>query len=315
MGEIEEVDDELAHAVDPHERAVDHAVVGGEGVARHAARHDAEVILDRGQGRLELVREHGHELEPHLPLFGLELLRLALEEQVLGRLAHRVGELLGREGLGQKIEGAVLGGVDRHFERGVGGDHDREDVVFHARSAGKNLQSLHVRELVVEEEEVRRFGLQESERLSPRGRHARGKRDLLAEIGQRDAEVLQDAFRAEPHARLVVHDEHRECRHGPIPFRTATEAPFGFAQGRRRTQRGKKIQERKGRKIQFPFSHFFSAFLLRVLRVLCGSSFSAAHASSWRTGRVTMKVVPVGPSAGSALDSTSMFPRCILTMP
>ena len=34
----------------------------------------------------------------------------------------------------------------------------------------------------------------------------------------------------------------------------------------------------------------------------------------WR-GKVTVKVVPVGPAAGSACDCTRMSPQCIFTMP
>ena len=66
--QVEQVDDELAHALDADEAAVDHPVVRGRVVAGGAVLQDVQVALDGRQRRLQLVREDRDELEADLAL-------------------------------------------------------------------------------------------------------------------------------------------------------------------------------------------------------------------------------------------------------
>ena len=122
--QVEQVEDELLHAVDAHDAALHHREV----LVLLGGAQDVEVALDGVERRLELVRQHADEVEADLALLFGELARLAAEDELAGRLAHRVAQLVGRERLGEEVVGAELGRLDRRLEGGVGGDHDGEQV-------------------------------------------------------------------------------------------------------------------------------------------------------------------------------------------
>ncbi len=127
-GEVEQVGDELAHAVGPDEAAVQHVVVSGQISAEGALLDHVQVAFDGRDRCLHLVGEHGDELEPDLAFFLGEPAGLALQDQVARRLADGAAQFLGRERLGQEVVGAAPGGRHGGLERRVGGDHDGQQV-------------------------------------------------------------------------------------------------------------------------------------------------------------------------------------------
>ncbi len=81
-GEVQEVEDELAHAVQTDEAAVDHLAL----LRRLVLLQQLEVALDGVERGLEFVRQHRDEVEAHLPLFFGQTTRFAADDQLVGGL-------------------------------------------------------------------------------------------------------------------------------------------------------------------------------------------------------------------------------------
>ncbi len=149
-GEVEQVHDELLHAVHAHDAALDHLqVLVGLGGAQ-----DVQVALHRVERRLELVREHRDEVEADLALLLGQLARLLAQDELAGRLAQRVAQLLRGERLGEEVVGAELGRLDRGLEGRVGRDHDGQDRTALRAHGVEDVHAADARQLEVEQQQV-----------------------------------------------------------------------------------------------------------------------------------------------------------------
>ena len=117
-GQVEQIDNQLPHAVEAHQAAVDRALRGLR-IRGRAFLQEAQVAFHGHERRLELVHQHGQELEANLALLLRQLACLPAQDVVPGRLANRVAQFFRGERLGQKIESPPLGGADRDIQRSV----------------------------------------------------------------------------------------------------------------------------------------------------------------------------------------------------
>jgi len=98
-GHIEQIEDELAHALDARDGA-SHHVAPGFLIADHTVQHRNQVALDRAQWRLQFVHENADQLETCTPLLGRQLLGLPAKYQVARGAADDGLDLVGRKWLG-----------------------------------------------------------------------------------------------------------------------------------------------------------------------------------------------------------------------
>jgi len=151
--------------------------------------------------------QDGQELEPDLPLLTGQLVGAALEQIVVRRFPHRHPQLLRREGLGQKIERAQLGGPDRRLQRGVGRDHDGEQLDLPLHDPVQHIQAGHAGQLVIEQQQLRPERLDDLEALLAAGGLPELESQLRLQVGKVDLELAERALSRQAHPRLVIDDE------------------------------------------------------------------------------------------------------------
>ena len=124
-----------------------------------------------------------------------QLLHLAHERGVLGRLVEDDAQLVDVERLGDVVESTELHGADRRLH-GLGSrQHDDRHARIAAPHLLEQLEAVHARHDDVEEDDVERPGRERLQRVG-----ARRDRDRV--VG-----VLQDHAQRLAHPGLVVDDE------------------------------------------------------------------------------------------------------------
>ncbi len=231
--QVEQVDDELAHPLGPDERPIDDARDGGGVVAGGPVLQHAQKPLDRGQRRLQLVPEHGDELEADLPFLLGQAPGLALHQVVADGAPQGHAQVVGREGLRQHVVRATLGGLDGHLQRGVCRDHDRECLVPPVPDLLQDVEARHPRHLHVEQEDVRsrrRHHLQR--RFAALGALDLKGDGLFAGVPEPHGVRAEDAGYGEPHPGFVVDHENAKGFHGTAPQCTTRDTARVQAEAR-----------------------------------------------------------------------------------
>ena len=212
-GQIEQVHNQLPHAVEAHQAAV-HRALRGLRIRRRAFLQEPQIAFHGHQRRLELVHQHGQELEADLALLLRQLACLPAQDVVPGRLANGIPQLFRGERLGKEIEGPPLGGADRDIQRGVRRDHDDQRVFMFLIEPIQHIQARHSGQLVVEQDNVELARLHHLQPLLAAFRLLDLQAHVPVAIGQRHPKPVKHTRGTGPHPKLVVYDQHTQGVHG-----------------------------------------------------------------------------------------------------
>ena len=130
----------------------------------------------------------------------------------MGRcLAQAVTQLVGREGLGQKVVGAELGRLDGRLEGGVRGDEEGQRLAALVADLLQHLEAVDARQLEVEQQDVER-GAVGKRRQEGLARLEVGELvgDVDLHVGQVEGVAVDDALHAQAERLLVVDHDHLE---------------------------------------------------------------------------------------------------------
>ena len=101
-GQVQQIQDQLPHAVQANKTSIKHVVVGVRIVASGAFSDDPQIAFDRTQRRFQFVGQHRNELETNLAFLFGQSPGFPLQQHCLAALRTVLRSSSGVKGLARK---------------------------------------------------------------------------------------------------------------------------------------------------------------------------------------------------------------------